>query len=170
MEVFEISKTKYILVAVLIVVGLSACLPSTIEQVGSESEVSSTFSIPVTFGDGKNGEYILIGEKEKLAFQIGSGSDNEIETLPIVANQPNKYMWYLWGENLSGKPFKVIGTNTNMDIKQEIVILDNIVLGSGLNGADASTPSSMEFPTAGIWNLNAYVDDELFGNITIKVK
>ena len=38
--------------------------------------MSSTFSIPVTFGDGKNGEYILVGEKGKTAFRIGSRAEN----------------------------------------------------------------------------------------------
>ena len=64
--------------------------------------------------------------------------------------------------------FKVIGTNT--DTKQEIVIFDDKVLGSELNGIDANTPSLMEFPTAGIWNLDAYVGEELFGNIIVEVK
>jgi hypothetical protein len=117
----------------------------------------------------EKGEYILVGEKGKLAFQIGSGSENEtIELSPIVANKPDKYMWYLWGENLSGKPFKVTGTNT--DTKQEIVIFDDKVLGSELNGVDAHTPSLMEFPTAGIWNLDAYVGEERFGDILVEVK
>jgi len=164
-------KSKYLMLAVLMLVVLSACSSNkTIKEENSKTEVSSTFSIPVTFEEeGKKGEYILVGEKEKLAFQIASRSDDEtIEIMPIVANQPNKYMWYLWGENLSGKPFKVIGTNT--DTKQEIVIFDDKVLGSELNGIDAHTPSSMEFPTAGIWELDAYVDKELFGNIIVEVK
>ena len=43
-----------------------------------------------------------MGEKGKLAFQIGSGLKNEtIELSPIRAKQPNKYMWYLWGADLS---------------------------------------------------------------------
>ncbi|GIP46322.1 hypothetical protein J45TS6_47810 [Paenibacillus sp. J45TS6] len=76
-------------------------------------------------------------------------------------------MWYLWGENLSRKPFKVIGINT--DTKQEVVIFNDKVLGSELNDADAHTPSTMEFPTAGIWNLDAYVGEELFGNIVVEL-
>jgi hypothetical protein len=163
-------KNKYMILAVLMSMVLSACSSNkAIEEENSKPEVSSTFSIPVTFGDGKKGEYILVGEKEKLAFQIGSRSEDEtIELSPIVANQPDKYMWYLWGKNLSGKPFKVIGTNT--DTKQEIVFFDDIVLGSKLNGVDAHTPSLMEFPTTGIWKLDAYVDEELFGNIIVEVK
>lgn len=31
-------------------------------------EVSSTFSLPVTLGDGTEGEYLLIGEEGKVGF------------------------------------------------------------------------------------------------------
>ncbi|MGG3943705.1 DUF4871 domain-containing protein [Peribacillus psychrosaccharolyticus] len=168
-------KSKYMILAALMLVVLSACSSNkTIEEEeNSKPEVSSTFSIPVTFEEeGKKGEYILVGEKEKLAFQIDSRAEDEtiesIESSPIVANKPDKYMWYLWGENLSSKPFKVIGINT--DTKQEVVIFNDKVLGSELNGADAHTPSTMEFPTAGIWNLDAYVGEELFENIVVEVK
>lgn len=164
------NKSKYMILVFSMVMVLTACIPNkTIEEENSKTEISSTFSIPVMFENEKKGEYILVGEKGKLAFQIGSGTENEtIKLLPIVANKPNKYMWYLWGENLSGKSFKVIGTN--VDTKQETVILDNLVLSTALNGVDAHIPSSMEFPTVGIWNLDAYVDEELFENIIVEVK
>ena len=165
-------KSKYMILATLMLVVLSACLSNkTIEdEENSKPEVSSTFSIPVTFEEEeKKGEYILVGEKEKLAFQIDTRAEDEtIELSTIVANKPDKYMWYLWGENLISKPFKVIGINT--DTKQEVVIFNDKVLGSELNGADAHTPSLMEFPAAGIWNLDAYVGEELFGNIVVEVK
>ena len=68
-----------ILICFVLVV-LSACSSNktemTIEEKNPELEVSSTFSIPVTFGDGKNGEYILVGEKGKTAFRIGSRAEN----------------------------------------------------------------------------------------------
>ena len=51
--------------------------------------MSSTFSIPVTFEEGKDGEYILVGEKGKLAFQIGSGSENETIELSPIRSQRN---------------------------------------------------------------------------------
>ncbi|MFA9560139.1 hypothetical protein ACERII_22750 [Evansella sp. AB-rgal1] len=36
-------------------------------------EGSSTFHIPVTFGDGTEGEYVLIGEEGRIGFLVGSG-------------------------------------------------------------------------------------------------
>ncbi len=163
-------KSKYMIVAAVTVAILSACTSDkSIEEENSASETSTDFTIPVMFGDETKGEYILLGKEGKLAFQIGSRAENEtVELLPIVANQPNKYMWYLWGDNVSGKSFKVVGTHG--DTKQEKVLVDNLVLGSELNGSDAHTPSSMEFPAAGMWNLEAYVDGELFENIAVEVQ
>jgi hypothetical protein len=167
------SKSKYMMLIGFVLVVLSACSPNkterTIEEKNPELEVSSTFSIPVTFEEGKDGEYILVGEKGKLAFQIGSRSENEtIELSPIVANKPDKYMWYLWGDDLTKKPFKVIGTN--MDTEEDLVVVEDTVLGAELNGADAHIPSLMEFPTVGLWKLDAYIDEELFGSIVVEIK
>ncbi|MFZ0446289.1 MAG: hypothetical protein WAM95_16970 [Bacillus sp. (in: firmicutes)] len=167
------SKSKYMMLIGFVLVVLSACSPNkterTIEEKNPELEVSSTFSIPVTFEEGKDGEYILVGEKGKLAFQIGSGLENEtIELSPIRAKQPNKYMWYLWGADLGNKPFKVIGTNA--DTEEDLVVVEDRVLGAKFNGADAHTPSLMEFPTAGLWKLDAYIDEELFGSIVVEIK
>ncbi|MFC0561691.1 hypothetical protein [Halalkalibacter alkalisediminis] len=161
-------KSKYLMLAILMLILLSAC--STNETVEEETPIlSSTFSLPVTFQDDNEGEYVLLGEKGKLAFQIHSSERDEIiELSPIYAEQPDKYMWYLWGEGLSNKSFKVIGTNT--ETGEELLIVKETVLGNELNGADAHTPSSMMFPISGVWKLDAYVDEELFGNIMVEVK
>jgi hypothetical protein len=131
-------------------------------------EISPIFSIPVLFGDGKEGQHVLIGEKGKLGFLIASGANDEtIEIEPFQTNKPDKYMWYLWGENLKNKPFKVMGIN--IDTEQNVVFVEEITLGSELNGSDAHIPSNMEFPSDGTWKLEAYVDDQLFGTIMINV-
>lgn len=36
-------------------------------------EVSPSFSLPVTFGDGTKGEYLMIGEEGKVGLLVGSG-------------------------------------------------------------------------------------------------
>ncbi|WP_257208940.1 DUF4871 domain-containing protein [Bacillus sp. AFS031507] len=35
--------------------------------------------------------------------------------------------------------------------------------------ADRHTPSSMSLPKSGIWKLNAYFGDKLFGTVVVKV-
>ena len=148
----------------MMVLLLSACTST----VSTELEGSTTFSIPVLFENDKKGQYILIGEEGKFGFLIGSGlEDEEIKIMPLIANEPNKYMWHFWGQNLTGQSLKVIGTN--VETNEETVILDNFVLAGALNGADAHTPSSMVFPNAGIWQLDVYVGEDLLGNIIVEV-
>ena len=152
----------------LIIMVLSACTSNESTEDNFVAEVSPTFAIPVMFDD-KKVQYILRGEQGKLGLLVGSGLENgDVELLPLIANEPNKYMWHFWGQNLTGKSLKVIGTN--VETNEETVILDNYVLAGELNGADAHVPSSMVFPNAGIWKLDVYVEKELFGNMVVEVK
>ncbi|ETT81064.1 hypothetical protein MKZ08_15435 [Viridibacillus sp. FSL R5-0477] len=75
-------------------------------------EVSPTFSLPVTFGDGTKGEFLLIGEEGKVGFLVGSGKKGEAVEEKIIANKVNKDMWHFWGDkdSISGD-FKVVGTD-----------------------------------------------------------
>ncbi|MCG7346451.1 DUF4871 domain-containing protein [Sporosarcina sp. ACRSL] len=140
-------------------------------------EVSSIFKLPVTFGDGTEGEYLLIGEEGKVGFLVGSGEKGEAEAEPIIANQANKYMWHFWGDedDLSGD-FKVIGVNEEGEDHPVLLRGDKIVweyLGSTVsphNGADSHIPSNMVFPSSGLWKLMIYFDEELFGEIVISVE
>lgn len=90
----------------------------------------------------------------------------------FVANQANKHMWHLWGSkaDLDGK-FKVDAINIKSGEKINPFIIDiPISLGGPNNGADAHLPSSMKLPKPGIWQLNAYIDEKLFGIINVEVK
>ena len=122
-------------------------------QKESELAVSDTFT---------SGSYTMIGEKGKLGFIYDDATTFE-------AGEPNKYMWHFWGEEseLDG-PFKVIGHN--QETNEEIVAFESSELGGPNNGADAHTPSSMQLPSKGIWELDAYVDDELFGTVVVEVE
>ncbi|UOE95254.1 DUF4871 domain-containing protein [Alkalihalobacillus sp. LMS39] len=140
-------------------------------------EESSTFSLPVTFGDGTKGDYIFIGEKEKIAIQIGSGVEGEVVTRPIIAGEPHKYMWYFWGEQdeIRGK-LKVVGINENGE-EHKVLLIDRQKVWeyppigiNPLNGADTHTPSGMEFPTPGLWKLEVHIGDNFFGDIIVNVE
>ena len=162
---FMLNKAKYSLFTLLMIMVLSACTSNESMQ---DNLVSPTFAIPVMF-DGEEGQNILRGEQGKLGFLIGSGLEKEeVELLPLVANEPNKYMWHFWGQDLNGKSLKVIGTN--IETNEEAVIIDNYNIAGALNGADAHVPSSMVFPNSGIWELDVYVEKELFGNVVVEVQ
>ncbi|KRE44973.1 DUF4871 domain-containing protein [Paenibacillus sp. Soil522] len=90
----------------------------------------------------------------------------------FIAGKPNKHMWHFWGtkEELSAN-FRVEAVNTNTGEKINPFTLDNPTpIGGPNNGADGHVPSSMELPEPGVWQLDAYLDANLFGSITVEVK
>ena len=103
----------------------------------------------------------MVGEEGKLGF-IGDAAT-------FKAGESNKYMWHFWGEEgeLDG-PFKVIGHNQDTD--QDVVVFETKELAGPNNGADAHTPSSMQLPSKGTWELDAYVDGKLFGTVVVEVE
>lgn len=139
-------------------------------------EVSSTFSLPVTFGDGTKGEYLLIGEEGKFGLLIGSGKTGEVVEEKIIANKESKYMWYFWGDSktFSGD-FKIVGTDEKGK-QHPVLVSENITVEhypntpiSPNNDADSHIPSNMVFPTNGLWKLEIYFNEKLFGELVINV-
>jgi hypothetical protein len=66
-------------------------------------------------------------------------------TQNIVVGKPNKYMWYFWGD---------IG-------------VPNLALPN--NDQNAMSPTTLMLPNTGLWNLEAFIDGHLFGEVRIKV-
>lgn len=136
-------------------------------------EVSPTFNIPVTFGDGTKGEYILIGKEGKLGFLTGGH--------PIIAGKSNKYMWHFWGSTLEetqqlfGKEMEIRGVSKQTG--EEISVFKG---GIGIpnpnvqppipdNDKVAKGPTMMSLPSAGLWRLDAYIEEKLFGSVVAQV-
>ncbi|MCA1011682.1 DUF4871 domain-containing protein [Halobacillus halophilus] len=104
--------------------------------------------------------YTMLGVEESAGFIVGEGEN-------LVANQKDKYMWHLWdNHDLEGKAFKVTGVNLETNDKKTLV--DGSLAGPH-NGADAHTPSNMEFPSEGTWELSVLVGGELFKKMTVEV-
>jgi hypothetical protein len=76
-----------------------------------------------------------------------------------------------WGEQeILTQPFKVIGINK--ETGEEITVFEyptNNSLAPN-NGADHHIPSMMMLPSAGIWKLEVYFGEELFGNVIVNVE
>jgi len=110
-----------------------------------------------------SGSYTMIGEEGKLGFIY-----NDSEADKFYPNKTNKYMWHFWGESsdLEGKELKVVGTNND---NEQIDIFEGSILYGPINGADAHYPSQMTLPSEGIWRLDAYVGEKLFGSVYVKV-
>ncbi|MFC5559466.1 DUF4871 domain-containing protein [Ureibacillus thermophilus] len=161
-------------ISVLLLMTLVGC--KNVEE-DKKLEESPTFTLPVTFHDGTKGEYVLIGKEGKVGILVGSGNEGEAVATRFIANQPNKSMWHFWGEEdkISGD-FKVVGIDK--DGKEHPVLLSgnntvwqysNVSISPN-NGADSHIPSSMMFPTSGLWKLKIYFNDQLFEELVINVE
>ncbi|WP_409291025.1 DUF4871 domain-containing protein [Peribacillus sp. SCS-37] len=141
----------------------------------SKNDVPSYFSMSVM----KNIEWMespvfpfetmeLRGEEGKLA----------ILSTPWKAGIKNKYMWHFFGEEIPSGKLTVVavkkGTNeiskalVNFDTEQQ-VWTHPLAVGSAVNN-HTDVPASMKLPSSGMWTLNAYIDEGLFGQIVVDVK
>ena len=108
------------------------------------------------------GGYTMIGEEGRLGFIY-----DDSENLRFYPNKTQKYMWHFWGddEEFNGN-LKVIATYEKED--EKITVVEG-GLGGAHNGADRHAPSNMSLPKSGMWKLDAYIGDKLFGTVFVKV-
>jgi hypothetical protein len=111
----------------------------------------------------ESGVYTMIGQKGLVGLIY-----DDSEVVRFYPNKIQKYMWHFWGKDqvFDGK-LKVVATHEN-DIEQ-ITVLDGLDIGGPNNGADRHVPSSMSLPKSGMWKLDVYIGDKLFGNVFVKV-
>lgn len=133
---------------------LSACSSSETQESKQQRKwkQSSLFS---------SGSYTMIGEENKLGFIY---DDSEVVRFYPYKNQ--KYMWHFWG-NKSGDKLDVVATNEKSGKK--VKLINQVALAGENNGADTHTPSLMSLPYSGMWKLDAYINDALFGSVFVKV-
>ena len=113
----------------------------------------------------ESGGYTMIGEEGRLGFIYDDGEGSR-----FYPNKTYKYMWHFWGneDELIGD-FEVLGTHENSN--EEIIIVPkgkNSFLSPN-NGADNHYPTNMTLPKSGMWKLDAYIGDKLFGSVYVKV-
>ncbi|WP_274310392.1 hypothetical protein [Solibacillus daqui] len=113
----------------------------------------------------KSGGYTMIGEEGHLGFLY---DDNEESR--FYPNKTQKYMWHLWGneDELTGN-FEVLGSHENSN--EEIIIVPKVRISflSPNNDANHHIPTNMTLFKSGMWKLDAYIGDRLFGSIYVKV-
>lgn len=107
-------------------------------------------------------DYTMIGKKERLGFIY-----DDSEVIKFYPNQTNKYMWHFWGtdEELEGN-VKILATHENESTS--ITIAEGGLAGKN-NGADRHFPSNMSLPKSGVWKLDAYIGNDFFDSVFIKV-
>jgi len=112
------------------------------------------------------------GKTEDAVFRIGNNGKLGIgEYGPFLRGESQKYMWHFWGEQeLLVQPFTVIGINKERN--EEITVFETPASNSlsPNNGADHHIPSTMMLPHAGLWRLEAYFGEDLFGSVIVSVE
>ena len=79
-------------------------------------------------------------------------------------------MWHFWGnEDEQIGHYEVLETHENSNEEIIIVPKGEISLLSPNNGADNHNPTNMMLPKSGMWKLDAYIGDRLFGSVYVKV-
>ncbi|MDQ0232591.1 hypothetical protein [Metabacillus malikii] len=158
------NRILFIVIVFLLVMSINGCSNETFKETKESWEESPTLvkEVIVT-DDGQTDEFIYrIGDNGKLGFG---------EYGPFKAGETQKYMWHFWGkqETLT-QPFKVIGINKESG--EELTVFEfstNSSLAPN-NGADHHIPSMMTLPSAGIWKLEVYFGEGIFGHVIVNVK
>jgi hypothetical protein len=108
-------------------------------------------------------DYQMIGEEGRLGFIY----DNT-ESTKFYPDKTQKYMWHFWGngDELKGE-LKVMAFHKESG--EQITVLEGRPLAGPNNGADQHVPSNMSLPIKGLWKLEAYIGNQLFGTVFVKV-
>ncbi|NQX66122.1 hypothetical protein HQN90_08290 [Paenibacillus alba] len=120
----------------------------------------------------KNDNFILLGEQGKIGFIY---DDNEV--VRFYPGKKQKYMWHFWAEtpqetqNLFGKKVKIIGvskkTGEKVNVFEGSIGIPNTAIKD--NDKVGRMPSMMILPSKGLWRLEAYVEEKLFGSVVVEV-
>lgn len=143
---------------------MAACDDHTVDKtVTEQDEVVNAAEDWVESPLFKVNDYQMIGEEGRLGFIY----DNTEET-KFYPDKTQKYMWHFWGnEDEFNGELKVIAFHEESG--EQITILEGRPLAGPNNGADHHVPSNMSLPNKGLWKLEAYIGDKLFGTVFVKV-
>ena len=153
-----LKKRILLIFAVILSLAIAGCKEE--ESIGKNEEViKNNWNESSLF---ESGGYTMIGEEGRLGIIY-----DDSEEVRFHPNKEQKYMWHFWGEEkeLEGE-LKVVATQENED---EEILVTSGVLGGANNGADKHAPSNMSLPKSGIWKLDAYIGESLFGSVYVKV-
>jgi hypothetical protein len=115
----------------------------------------------VVFESGEKGSYTIVGSKDGIGF---SGP------FPIIATDKQKYFWFYFGaENIYDKPVEVKAIKKGTDEPVNVLLNTSTFYESAeASPGSVNMPSSLKFPSAGIWKVLVYIEGELYESIVIE--
>ncbi|MBM7553967.1 DUF4871 domain-containing protein [Thalassobacillus pellis] len=113
-------------------------------------------------------------DKDKGTYKIRLGSNGKLAAMefePVKADTPLKYMWLFWGdkEDIKDSSLKIIGRHKE-SMQMETLFEQQLSHLAGIYGAVHHIPSNVTLPHEGVWRLEVYMDEELYGYIVIQTK
>lgn len=147
------------LIFILITVGCNNISDKNDKTITKKESIGHNWEESPLFESGSD---TMIGEEGRLGFSYDGG-----EILRFYPDKTQKYIWYFWGEEQEfDGAIKFIGTHEN-DEKQKVVYGGDFYKAN--NVADRQVHNSMNLPKSGMWKLDAYIGDKLFGTVYVKV-
>lgn len=165
----------YVSLTIAIILLFILILPTTLSFINNNGELNSSdnWEVTSTFTvKGEDYETVLRGVEGEAAF---------LDTMDLKAGQEGKTRWFFWGEELqqvNEENFILIGTHH--ETGEERILLDSngweiLNLEHEDNsmrsqlGAQASQHAVYAIPSAGLWRLDAYIGEKLYGSVVIEV-
>lgn len=176
--------TLFLLLAVVL---LMACTSNSISEISNESKLtkvetkvqeitneiekvatdgnwvlSSTFDHSVGYETGEEGSYEIVGNKDTVGFT---------GPFPIIAKDSQKYFWFYFGkESVYNKPIEVKAIKKGTEKAVNILSSpSNFYKGAEVSPDSVNMPSHLKFPSAGVWKILVYIDEELYESIVVEV-
>lgn len=123
-------------------------------------DLSPIFEHSVVYENGNQGSYEVVGNRKTVGFT---------GPFPLIAEEPQKYFWFYYGnKNIYDKPVIVKalkkGTEELIDVFSGTFYKDAKVSPQSVN-----MPSTLKFPSSGLWKVLVYIDDELYESIVVEV-
>ncbi|WP_154665900.1 hypothetical protein [Paenibacillus pinihumi] len=124
-----------------------------------------------------SGPYTMIGKEGRVGFIY-----NDTEVNRFYPGKQQKYIWHFWGSDpqesqaLQGKELKI--TAVSKATGQRLELMKTKVQRTGTYYAQSEiwdnepivrVPSLMSLPTPGLWRLDAFIGEQLFGSVVVRV-
>jgi hypothetical protein len=124
--------------------------------------LSSIFEHSVVYESGEEGSYTVVGSKDGIGFT---------GPFPIIANDKQKYFWFYFGkENIYDKPVEIKAVKQGTEELVDVLVDPSSFYESAEVSPDSvNMPSTLKFPSTGVWKVLVYIDEKLYENIVIEV-
>ena len=136
-----------------------------IEKVVTEDnwDLSSTFNHSVEYESGEEGSYEIVGNKDTVGFT---------GPFPIKEGDSQKYFWFYFGkENIYDKTVEVKAIKKGTEETVDILSGPSTFYEDAKVSPDSvNMPSSLKFPSAGVWKILVFIDNELYESIVVEVE